>query len=454
MNKSDFDFYLPERLIAQTPLEKRDSSRLLHLDKRTGEIEHKHFHDITQYLKKGDCLVLNDSRVLPARLIGSRRSAGAVELVLLRDLGEGRWECLSRPGRKTKPGTELFFGDGELTATVESVVEGGNRVVKFHYEGVFLEKLERLGKMPLPPYIKEELQDSERYQTVYSRELGSAAAPTAGLHFTKELLREIEDMGVKICYVTLHVGLGTFRPVKAEKIEEHEMHSEFCIVSEETARIVNETKRAGGRVIAVGTTSCRTLESFAKENGEWTVSHRPTPGYSNDDAGYEAWLRSGGYENDEIYITEVMAQNRGTLADSDGDLSDWIEIANLGETSVDLAGWYLSDDPDVPDEWKIPPLTLAPGEYAVIFASGKNRTEGELHTSFSLTDGDTVILSAGNGAEIRSVKIEAVPEQKEGGVSFGSKHSSSVPDCSPARTVSMNVTGSSVPALEKLWARL
>lgn len=268
MNKSDFDFYLPERLIAQTPLEKRDSSRLLHLDKRTGEIEHKHFHDITQYLKKGDCLVLNDSRVLPARLIGSRRSGGAVELVLLRDLGEGRWECLSRPGRKTKPGTELFFGDGELTATVESVVEGGNRIVKFHYEGVFLEKLERLGKMPLPPYIKEELQDSERYQTVYSRELGSAAAPTAGLHFTKELLHEIEDMGVKICYVTLHVGLGTFRPVKAEKIEEHEMHSEFCIVSEETARIVNETKRAGGRVIAVGTTSSRTLESFAKENGE------------------------------------------------------------------------------------------------------------------------------------------------------------------------------------------
>lgn len=268
MNKSDFDFYLPERLIAQTPLEKRDSSRLLHLDKRTGEIEHKHFRDITRYLKKGDCLVLNDSRVLPARLIGSRRSGGAVELVLLRDLGEGCWECLSRPGRKTKPGTELFFGDGELTATVESVAEGGNRIVKFHYEGVFLEKLERLGKMPLPPYIKEELQDSERYQTVYSRELGSAAAPTAGLHFTKELLREIEDMGVKICYVTLHVGLGTFRPVKAEKIEEHEMHSEFCIVSEETARIVNETKRAGGRVIAVGTTSCRTLESFAKENGE------------------------------------------------------------------------------------------------------------------------------------------------------------------------------------------
>ena len=223
MNKSDFDFYLPERLIAQTPLEKRDSSRLLHLDKKTGAIEHGHFHDITKYLKKGDCLVMNDSRVLPARLIGSRLSGGLVELVLLRDLGDGCWECLSRPGRKTKPGTELTFGDGELTATVMDVAEGGNRIVKFHFEGIFIEKLEKLGKMPLPPYIKEELQDSERYQTVYSRELGSAAAPTAGLHFTKELLKEIEDMGVKTCFVTLHVGLGTFRPVKAEKIEEHEM---------------------------------------------------------------------------------------------------------------------------------------------------------------------------------------------------------------------------------------
>ena len=190
MNKSDFDFYLPERLIAQTPLEKRDSSRLLHLDKKTGAIEHGHFHDITKYLKKGDCLVMNDSRVLPARLIGYRLSGGLVELVLLRDLGDGCWECLSRPGRKTKPGTELTFGDGELTATVMAVAGGGNRIVKFHFEGIFIEKLEKLGKMPLPPYIKEELQDSERYQTVYSRELGSAAAPTAGLHFTKELLKD------------------------------------------------------------------------------------------------------------------------------------------------------------------------------------------------------------------------------------------------------------------------
>ena len=190
-----------------------------------------------------------------------------MELVLLRDLGEGRWECLSRPGRKTKPGTELSFGDGQLTAVVEQVAEGGNRIVKFNYEGIFLEVLERLGKMPLPPYIKEELQDSERYQTVYSRELGSAAAPTAGLHFTKELLEKIAAKGVKVCYVTLHVGLGTFRPVKEDEIEAHEMHSEFCIVPEETAAAINETKNNGGRVIAVGTTSCRTLESFAKEDG-------------------------------------------------------------------------------------------------------------------------------------------------------------------------------------------
>lgn len=277
MNKSDFDFYLPEELIAQTPLEKRDTSRLLHLDKQTGGIEHKHFYDIKQYLHEGDCLVLNDSRVLPARLIGARPTGGTVELVLLKDLGDNRWECLSRPGRKTKPGQELVFGNGELTAVVEEVTLGGNRIVKFSYEGIFLEILERLGKMPLPPYIKEELQDSERYQTVYSKELGSAAAPTAGLHFTKELLAEIADMGVKICYVTLHVGLGTFRPVKADKIEDHEMHSEFCIVPEETAETVNAVKRAGGRVIAVGTTSCRTLESFTTEDG----TLQATSGWTN-----------------------------------------------------------------------------------------------------------------------------------------------------------------------------
>ena len=277
MRKSDFYFDLPEELIAQTPLERRDSSRLLHLDKTTGELEHRHFYDLLDYLREGDCMVFNDSRVLPARLIGARPTGGSVELVLLRDLGEGRWECLSRPGRKTRPGTEILFGDGELKATVESVAEGGNRIVRFDYEGIFLEVLERLGKMPLPPYIKEELQDSERYQTVYSREIGSAAAPTAGLHFTKELMEKIAAKGVKLCYVTLHVGLGTFRPVKAEEIEDHEMHSEFCIIPEETARIVSETKKNGGRVIAVGTTSCRTLESFAREDGSLPA----TSGWTN-----------------------------------------------------------------------------------------------------------------------------------------------------------------------------
>ena len=285
MKKSDFYFDLPEELIAQTPLEQRDHSRLLHLNKTTGEIEHMHFYQLPDLLREGDCLVLNNSRVLPARLIGSRLTGGSVELVLLRDLGDGCWECLSRPGRKTKPGTELTFGNGELTATVESVAEGGNRIVRFHYEGIFLEVLERLGKMPLPPYIKAELEDAERYQTVYSKELGSAAAPTAGLHFTPELLEEIASRGVKICYVTLHVGLGTFRPVKEDEIENHEMHSEFCIVPQETADIINETKKNGGRVIAVGTTSCRTLESFAKADGTMEASSGWTnifiyPGYT------------------------------------------------------------------------------------------------------------------------------------------------------------------------------
>lgn len=284
MKKFDFYFDLPEKLIAQTPIAQRDHSRLLHVDKVTGELEHRHFFDLPEYLDEGDCLVLNDSRVLPARLIGCRPTGGSVELVLLRDLGDGRWECLSRPGRKTKPGTEIIFGNGELTATVESVAEGGNRIVKFHYEGIFLETLERLGKMPLPPYIKEELSDSERYQTVYSKELGSAAAPTAGLHFTEELLDAIRAKGVRVCFVTLHVGLGTFRPVKEDEIEDHEMHSEFCIVPEETARIVTETKRNGGRVFAVGTTSCRTLESFADDDGTLAPSSGWTdifiyPGY-------------------------------------------------------------------------------------------------------------------------------------------------------------------------------
>lgn len=267
MKTSDFYYDLPEELIAQTPLEKRDSSRLLHLDKQSGAVEHKHFFELLDYLREGDCLVLNDSRVLPARLIGNRESGGAVEVVLLRDLGEGNWECLTRPGKKTKPGTRLLFGNGELSAEVTQSCEGGNKLLHFNYEGIFLEVLERLGKMPLPPYIKAELEDKERYQTVYSREVGSAAAPTAGLHFTRELLQSIADKGVNICYVTLHVGLGTFRPVKSDNVEQHEMHSEFCIIPEETAKTVTETKRRGARVIAVGTTSCRTLESFARADG-------------------------------------------------------------------------------------------------------------------------------------------------------------------------------------------
>ena len=267
MKKSEFYFDLPEELIAQTPLERRDASRLMLLDRVSGEIEHRHFYELPELLREGDCLIMNDSRVLPARLLGTRESGGGVELVLLRDLGEGRWECLSRPGRKTRPGTKLSFGEGELTATVEAVADGGNRIVLFRYEGIFLEVQERLGKMPLPPYIKEELQDAERYQTVYSREVGSAAAPTAGLHFTDELLDRIRARGVRTGFVTLHVGLGTFRPVKEEEIEDHDMHAEFCMIPAETAELINETRRAGGRVIAVGTTSCRTLESFAAEDG-------------------------------------------------------------------------------------------------------------------------------------------------------------------------------------------
>lgn len=281
----DFYYDLPEELIAQTPLEKRDTSRLMVLDRETGEVTHKHFYDILDYLKPGDCLVMNDSRVLPARLLGHRPTGGAVEVLLLRDLGDKCWECLCKPGRKMQVGSEVIFGNGELTATVKAVQEDGNRVVEFRYEGIFLEVLERLGKMPLPPYIKAELADQERYQTVYSREVGSAAAPTAGLHWTKELLEKARAKGVKTAFVTLHVGLGTFRPVKAENILEHHMHAELCMMSGETAAILNETKAAGGRVICVGTTSCRTLESLAKEDGTFEAGSKWTeifiyPGYT------------------------------------------------------------------------------------------------------------------------------------------------------------------------------
>ena len=267
MKTHDFWYDLPEELIAQTPLERRDGSRLMVLNRETGEIQHKHFYDVIDYLNPGDCLVMNDSRVLPARLMGHRPTGGVVEVLLLRDLGNKCWECLCKPGRKMQVGNEVIFGDGELTAVVREVQEDGNRVVEFRYEGIFLEVLERLGKMPLPPYIKEELQDQERYQTVYSKVLGSAAAPTAGLHFTPELLEKIQAKGVNIGYVTLHVGLGTFRPVKEDEITDHEMHSEYCVISQETADLINRTKANGGRCICVGTTSCRTLESWAAEDG-------------------------------------------------------------------------------------------------------------------------------------------------------------------------------------------
>lgn len=267
MKKSDFYYDLPEELIAQTPIKKRDESRMLHIDRKTGALEHRHFYNLPEYLNPGDCLVLNDSRVLPARLIGARPTGGSIELVLLKDLGENCWECLSRPGRKTRPGQEIIFGDGKLRGIVEDVISGGNRIVRFEYQGIFMEILEELGRMPLPPYIKAELNDPERYQTVYSKELGSAAAPTAGLHFTNALLDEIRAKGIKVCFVTLHVGLGTFRPVKEDEIEDHEMHSEFCMIPPETAEAINSTKKNGGKIIAVGTTSCRTLESFAREDG-------------------------------------------------------------------------------------------------------------------------------------------------------------------------------------------
>ena len=281
----DFWYDLPEELIAQTPLQQRDSSRLLVLDRETGSVEHKHFYDIIDRLQPGDCLVMNDSRVLPARLLGHRPTGGAVEVLLLRDLGDKKWECLCKPGRKMQVGHKVLFGNGELSATVTEVLEDGNRVVIFEYEGIFLEVLERLGKMPLPPYIKEELNDQERYQTVYSREVGSAAAPTAGLHFTQDLLDKIRSKGIKTAFVTLHVGLGTFRPVKAESILDHHMHSELCMISAETAEILNSTRAEGGRIICVGTTSCRTLESLVNEDGTFEARSRWTdifiyPGYS------------------------------------------------------------------------------------------------------------------------------------------------------------------------------
>ena len=268
MNVKDFYFELPQELIAQDPLEDRAASRLLVLDKKTGDITHRGFRDVLEYLHPGDCLVINDTKVIPARLYGVKRDTGAkIEILLLKRREKDVWETLVKQGKKAKPGTVLDFGDGILTGTVEETVDEGNRLIRFSYEGIFEEILDRLGQMPLPPYITHQLKDKNRYQTVYAKHDGSAAAPTAGLHFTKELLKEIQEKGVEIAHVTLHVGLGTFRPVKVENVQDHHMHSEFYIVEESEAEKINRAKQAGNRVVCVGTTSCRTVESASTEEG-------------------------------------------------------------------------------------------------------------------------------------------------------------------------------------------
>lgn len=268
MKTSDFYYELPKELIAQDPLEDRSSSRLMHLDRNTGAVEHRHFRDIREYLKPGDCLVINDTKVIPARLYVRKEGIDAlIEILLLKRKENDVWETLVKPGKKCRPGAEISFGEGILKGKIIEVVEEGNRLIQFEYEGIFEEILDRLGEMPLPPYITHKLKDKNRYQTVYAKHEGSAAAPTAGLHFTEELLEEIQSMGVRIAHVTLHVGLGTFRPVKVEEVTEHHMHSEFYVVEEEQAALINQTRKQGGRVIAVGTTSCRTLESAASEDG-------------------------------------------------------------------------------------------------------------------------------------------------------------------------------------------
>ena len=268
MKTSDFYYDLPEELIAQDPLEDRSSSRLLTLDRKTGEIRHRHFRDILEYLNPGDCLVVNDTKVIPARLLGTKEGTGAnIEVLLLKRKTDNVWETLVKPGKKARPGARISFGGGLLVGEVLEVAEEGNRLIRFEYEGIFEEILDELGQMPLPPYITHKLKDKNRYQTVYAKHDGSAAAPTAGLHFTPELLAKIEENGVKLAHVTLHVGLGTFRPVKVEDVTKHHMHSEFYVVEEEEAQLINSTKAAGGRVICVGTTSCRTLESASDENG-------------------------------------------------------------------------------------------------------------------------------------------------------------------------------------------
>ena len=278
MKKSDFNYELPEELIAQTPIEPRNASRMMKIDRKSGAIEHSHFYSLCNYLKKGDLLVLNDSRVLPARIYGEKADNGSfIEFLLLEQKGNMKWEILCRPGTKAKVGTRFIFGDGKLSAVITDILDDGNRIAEFECEGSFFAALDEIGQMPLPPYIKEKLNDKERYQTVYSHEIGSSAAPTAGLHFTKEMLEDIESRGINIAYVTLHVGLGTFRPVKEENVLEHKMHSEHYEIPERTAKLIKETKASGGRVIAVGTTSCRTLESVAAFYNEI----KPCEGYTD-----------------------------------------------------------------------------------------------------------------------------------------------------------------------------
>lgn len=284
MRTSDFKYDLPPELIAQVPLKDRTSSRLLVLDRRTGNVEHRTFKDIIEYLNEGDTLVLNDTKVIPARIFGRRENKEeSIEVLLVKDRGNNEWEVLAKPGRKLKMGTEIIFSD-KLKASVINILEEGERILKFEYQGIFNEILDEIGLMPLPPYITEKLQDKDRYQTVYCKYLGSAAAPTAGLHFTKQLLKEILERGINIAYVTLHVGIGTFRPVKVDDVSNHKMHSEYYEVSEEVAKIVNETKRRGNKVICVGTTSCRTLESATNDEGELIPQKKETdifiyPGY-------------------------------------------------------------------------------------------------------------------------------------------------------------------------------
>lgn len=268
MKTSDFYYDLPQELIAQDPLPDRSASRLLRLDKNSGGLEHTDFKHITEYLRPGDCLVINDTKVIPARLYGHKKDTGAlIEILLLKRRENDIWECLVKPGKKARPGAQILFGDGILSGEIIDVVDEGNRLIQFQYEGIFEEILDQLGEMPLPPYITHKLEDKNRYQTVYAKNEGSAAAPTAGLHFTRELLEQVEKMGVKIAHVTLHVGLGTFRPVKVDDVEQHHMHSEFYVVEEDQAKLINDTKKSGGRVISVGTTSCRTLESATGEDG-------------------------------------------------------------------------------------------------------------------------------------------------------------------------------------------